>query len=29
MLFYISLVICSNTEENFLWEPEKMNVKFN
>ena len=24
----MSLVICSNTEENFWWEPEKMNVKF-
>ena len=22
------LVICNNTKENFLWEPEKMNVKF-
>ena len=21
-------VICNNTKENFLWEPEKMNVKF-
>ena len=20
--------MCSNTNENFLWEPEKMNVKF-
>ena len=22
------LVICNNTKENFLWEPNKMNVKF-
>ena len=22
------LVICNNTKENFLWDPEKMNVKF-
>ena len=20
--------MCNNTKENFLWEPEKMNVKF-
>ena len=24
----MKLVICSNTKENFLREPEKMNVKF-
>ena len=24
----MSLVICNNTKENFLWKPEKMNVKF-
>ena len=24
----MQLVICNNTKENFLWEPEKMNVKF-
>ena len=22
------IVICNNTKENFLWEPEKINVKF-
>ena len=22
------LVICNNTKENFLWEPEKINVNF-
>ena len=22
------LVICNNTKENFLWDREKMNVKF-
>ena len=22
------LVICNKTKENFLWEPNKMNVKF-
>ena len=24
----ISYLICDNTKENFLWEPEKRNVKF-
>ena len=24
----MKLVICNNTKENFLWEAEKMNVKF-
>ena len=24
----MKLVICNNTKENFIWEPEKMNVKY-
>ena len=24
----VLIVICNNTKENFLWEPEKINVKF-
>ena len=24
----VILVICNNTKENVLWEPEKVNVKF-